>query len=179
MVLLSSVRWPLQSILSTNYRPPLQSVDVHRKFSRLSVSIVLAKNFTGETGTVQKNKNRSIIGCFVRVVDNIGNPTGHPVNALFCCKIRCGRDYAQFLLHEQMRTYVTTTCFCREYTLFGPFTHTNARSQKMASEASVPHSYTTDSLESLYVAIGIQLIVLLFKVSGLGLCGTYKMKQLR
>ena len=113
----------------------------------LTVLIVLAKNFTGETGTVQKNKNRSIIGCFVRVVDNIGNPTGH------CCKIRCGRDYAQFLLHEQMRTYVTTTCFCREYTLFGPFTHTNARSQKMASEASVPHSYTTDSLESRNVSM--------------------------
>ena len=28
----------------------------HRKFSRLSVSVVLAKNFTGETGTVEKIK---------------------------------------------------------------------------------------------------------------------------
>ena len=33
----------------------------------LTVLIVLAKNFTGETGTVQKNKNRLIIGRFVRV----------------------------------------------------------------------------------------------------------------
>ena len=28
--------------------------NVHRKFTRLSVSIVLAKNFTRETGTVEK-----------------------------------------------------------------------------------------------------------------------------
>ena len=38
--------------------------NVHRKFSRLSVSIVLAKNFTENSW---KNKNRLIIGRFVRV----------------------------------------------------------------------------------------------------------------
>ena len=30
--------------------------NVHRKFAILSVSIVLAKNFTGETGSVEKIK---------------------------------------------------------------------------------------------------------------------------
>ena len=42
----------------------LSMYNEHRKFTRLlSVSIVLATNFTGETGTVEKIK----IGRFVRV----------------------------------------------------------------------------------------------------------------
>ena len=47
---------PGRSILSTNYRPPsnLTLYNGQGKFSRLSLSIVLAKNFTGETGTVEK-----------------------------------------------------------------------------------------------------------------------------
>ena len=48
--------------------------NVHRKFTRLSVSIVLAKNFTGETGTKSVDNWPFCEG----VVDNIGNPTGHP-----------------------------------------------------------------------------------------------------
>ena len=44
------------------YRPIIDHLfnlslyNVQRKFSRLSVSIALAKNFTGETGTVEKIK---------------------------------------------------------------------------------------------------------------------------
>ena len=50
-------------------------------FFRLSVSIVLAKNFTGETGTVEKEKKSVDNWPFCEgVVDNIGNPTGHPAD---------------------------------------------------------------------------------------------------
>ena len=49
-------------------------------FYRLSDSIVLAKNFTGETGTVEKKKKSVNNWPFCEgVVDNIRNPTGHPV----------------------------------------------------------------------------------------------------
>ena len=44
---------------------------------RLSVSIVLAKNFTEEKGTVEKKMVDNWLFC-EGVVDNIGNPTGHP-----------------------------------------------------------------------------------------------------
>ena len=51
---------PLQGGQRGRYYLPiighLSPYNVHRKFSRLSVSIILAKNFTRGTGTVEKMK---------------------------------------------------------------------------------------------------------------------------
>ena len=47
---------------------------------------MLAKNFTGETGTVEK-KLVDIWPFCEGVVDNIGNPTGHPAYDRECYHI--------------------------------------------------------------------------------------------